>query len=338
MQLFCVLMPMLLAGSPPSAKTVPSEPPATTQPDSLGSMPRPQVPTGLLTPITEEGGLPRIYSKLYDLTAEERRHRAAVRDYAKQIRLIRTKHFGQIKVKKIRDEGIAQLSEFTDAAAFGAMIRELERETDEIRLAMLDHFAKQGQEGQAALAWVAIYDFNAAMQNEATRRMTEPVSEPVRYLLDRALRSKKHEVANSAASLAGSLNVLEAIPLLIFAQAVGERTDADVGDLAWIAIQTQTAFVSGLTPVVGDNTGAFQPIISTLSEGVVMRVVDAVVISYRTTVHDSLVNMTSGDWGQPTEPMGYNIKAWWDWYNTQYVPFKNEQAKQAELVGEKTSE
>ena len=42
------------------------------------------------------------------------------------------------------------------------------------------------------------------------------------------------------------------------------------GQRAWIAVTTQTAFVSGLTPIVGDSVGAFAPIVSTVSEGFVL--------------------------------------------------------------------
>ncbi|MCI0629342.1 MAG: hypothetical protein L0Y44_01660 [Phycisphaerales bacterium] len=312
-------------GDPPASQ------PATTDASDVGAPTSPKIDR--LEPITAKAGLTRLYTRAYELTAEELKHRAAVREYGRQIRQIKHKHFGPIKAEKIRGEGIAQLSEFTDAAVFAPMIRELEREKDDVKLAMVDHFATQGEQGQAALAWVAIFDGDAAMRNEATRRMTEPAPEAVKFIVDHALRSREHDVVNSAAALAGNLNILEAIPLLIFAQAVGQRTEQEPGDLAWIAIQTQRAFVSGLTPVVGDQAGAFQPVMGIVSDGVVMRVVDAVVITYRTSVHSSLVNMTSADWGQPTEAMGYNIQAWWDWYNTKYVPFKNEQAKAAELAG-----
>ena len=272
---------------------------------------------------------------MYDLTAEESKYRAAVREYAKQIRAIRHKHFGDVKIQSIREAGISLLREFTDPAAFAPMIEELKREKDDVRLAVLDHFAQHGDEGQAALAFVAIYDESAAMRNEALRRMVSPASEPVRYVLNGALRSTKDQVANAAANLAGSLNVIQTIPLLIFAQATATQADgAGEGDLAWVAFQTQRAFVAGLQPVVGDASGAFQPIMGVVSEGVVLRVMDAVVISYRTEVHDALVNMTTSDWGQPTEPMGYNIQAWWDWYDKQYVPYKNEQAKSDTLAGE----
>jgi hypothetical protein len=274
--------------------------------------------------------LPAIYSKMYDLTAEEIKQRAAARGYAKQIRAIRHKHFGDVKVESIRKAGIELLREFTDPAAFAPMIEELKREKDDVRLAVLDHFAQHDDEGQAALAYVAIYDENPAMRNEAMRRMVSPAPEPVRYVLNAALRSDKDQVANAAAQLAGTLHVIETIPLLIFAQATATQANGQgEGDLAWIAITTQRAFVAGLQPVVGDASGAFQPIMGVVSDGVVLRVMDAVVICYRTEVHEVLVNMTTNDWGQPTEPMGYNIRAWWDWFNQTYVPYKREQATEA---------
>jgi hypothetical protein len=293
-------------------------------------------PAGLLTPIPEQGNLPPIYSKLYEITAEQLQARAKARGYDKQIARIRHKHFGEIKVASIREQGINELKQFTDPAAFPAMIHTLAREADDVRLAMLDHFAMQGVEGQAALGWVAIYDKDPAIQNEALMRMVTPADEPVKFLLNRALRAEDHDVMCAAATLAGALNVTSTIPLLIFGQAAvggGEAAGEGQGDLAWIAIQTQQAYVQNLVPVVGDNSGAFQPVMGIVSSGVVMRVVDAVVIEYRTPVHQALVAMTTHDWGQPTEYLSYNVKAWWDWYNNQYVPFKNEQAQKAALAG-----
>ena len=44
--------------------------------------------------------------------------------------------------------------------------------------------------------------------------------------------------------------------------------------------------------------------------------------------------MTTDDWGQSTEYLGYDMRAWWEWYNGEYVPFKNEQAQLARLAAE----
>jgi len=44
------------------------------------------------------------------------------------------------------------------------------------------------------------------------------------------------------------------------------------GQRAWVAVTTQTAFVSALTAVTGDSSGAFQPTVSQLSDGFVLDV------------------------------------------------------------------
>lgn len=303
-------------------------------PPSESEQPRPEVPAapsttqedpryGLLTPIPEQGGLPPIYSKLYGITAEELRHRAQVRDYTRQIRQIRQKHFGSLKSENLRAQGMAQLSEFTDPASFIPLISELANERDDVRLALLDHFKSQGEEGQAALAHVVIYDKDTAIRNEALRRMTAPAPQPVLYMVDQALRSKDADAANAAAVIVNALDIYRAIPLLIFAQVSVTGPAEPAGDLAWIAIQTQRAYVAGLVPVVGNNAGGFQPIIGVVSEGAILRVVDAVVIEYRTVVNGSLINLTTRDWGKSTDSLGFNVQAWWDWYNKEYLPFKN---------------
>jgi hypothetical protein len=328
----------LPAASPESQAQTPADaekpaPKVTATAHDPKTAPPRTAPTGLLTPIPENGGLPRIYSQLYDITAEQMNFRAKARGYGRQIAKIKHNHFGDVRVAEIRQQGLEKLREFSDPAAFRAMIDELAREADDVRLGMLDHFAMQGEEGQAALGWLAIYDKDQAIQNEALTRMVTPAAEPVKYLLNSALRTKDHKVMDAAATVAGALSVLEAIPLLIFGQAVVTGTERTEGDLAWIAIQTQRAYVQNLIPIVGDGSAAFQPVIGIVSDGVVMRVMDAVVIEYRTPVHNALVAMTTHDWGQPTEYLSYNIRAWWDWYNNQYVPFKNEQAAKAAVTG-----
>ncbi len=308
------------AGAPssPVANSPSGTPSAAASEEATSS----QASSGGLEPIPENAGAGRMYSKLYELTPEELRKRAEVREYAKQLKVIRRNHFGMMKAEKVRAAGIAQLAEFTDAAAFGPMIEVFAAEKDDVRLAMLDHFAKNGAEGQAALAWVVIYDKDTAIRNEALRRMTAPVDQPVLYLVDRALRSSNVNVANAGAVLANGLNITQAIPLMIFAQVNATGPNQPRGDLAWIAIQTQRAYVAGLQPVAGNGAGAFQPIIGILNEGAVLRIIDAVVVEYRTVVHYSLVNMTTNAMNESTEAMGYDINAWRNWYNDVYLPGK----------------
>ena len=94
---------------------------------------------------------------------------------------------------------------------------------------------------------------------------------------------------------------------------------------AWIAIGTTTSYVQNVVPVVGDNSGAFQPVIGQLIEGVVMRVQDCAVTIYHGGVHDSLVAMSSYDTGTDTSNLGWDMAAWARWFDGTYVPFKQEQ-------------
>ena len=143
-------------------------------------------------------------------------------------------------------------------------------------------------------------------------------------------------LANNAGTVAGAVHALETIPLLIFAQSTADPMQQE-GDLAWIAVATQTAFVAGIEPVVGSGSAAFRVIPGVVQEGVILRVVDAVVIFYRTEIHRSLVAMTTHDSGQSTAHLGYDMKAWWVWYNDEYVVFKNRQVREARLAGQRQS-
>ncbi|UCD75314.1 MAG: hypothetical protein JSV91_00035 [Phycisphaerales bacterium] len=290
-------------------------------------------PAGTLAPIPATGRVPPMVETGETLPEDLLRHRARVRKYAQQIRALRRECFGSHAEKARRAEGIRRLKEFTDPAAFRPLIRELAGENDDVRLAVLDHLASRGEEGQGGLAFAAIYQGDAAIRNEATTRMVTPPTAAVLVVLDEALRSPVHEVANNAGSLAGTLNVLEAIPLLIFGQVTTDRV-ARQGDLAWIAVQTQTAYVQRLEAVTGSGAGAYQPVMGIVNEGSVLRIVDAVAYFYRTEVHRVLVGMTTADWGHCTEDLGYDMYAWWKWYNEVYVPFKNEKAAIEALAGE----
>lgn len=287
---------------------------------------------GALTPLPETGFPPLLEWR--DGPADgELAFRAKARQYEKQINLIRHEHFGPIKVAKIRNEGIAELREFTDPAAFRPLLTVLANEKDDVRLAVLDHLLAQNELGQAALTWAAIYDDDAAIRHEAARRLSSPVSPPVMQVLDGALRSDDDVIANNAGALVGALDVVPLIPVMVAAQAAPRAVQGQ-GDLAWIAIGRQEVFITAFTPVVGDNSGAFQPTFGTVQTGVVMRIIDAVVIVYRSYIHDSLVAMTTRQTGESTADLGYDADAWRTWYNTVYVPMMQERAKLAELSKE----
>lgn len=316
-------------GDPPAMDGDPATPVRQDQAGSEADRSQPK----LLEPIPARGEVPPLV-KRDELPPEGYlRQRAEVREYRRQIRRIRYLHFRPGGRARLRAEGIEQIREFTDPAAFRLLITELGKEKDDVRLAVLDHLAAQGEAGQPALAWTAIYDTDPAIRNEATLRLTTPAEEGVLAVLDEALRSRTHAVANRAGGMAGTLGVLDTIPLLIFGQVTTDRVE-NQGDLAWIAVQTQTAYVQRLEAVTGSGSGAYQPVMGVVNEGSVLRIMDAVAYFYRTEVHRVLVSMTTADWGSSTEELGYDLLAWWHWYNEEYVPYKNEQILVEHLAGE----
>ena len=106
------------------------------------------------------------------------------------------------------------------------------------------------------------------------------------------------------------------------------------GALAWILVGQQTAFVSDLEPIVADSAVAFDPQISTITTGTMIRVDDAAVSTtryiYNFDVHNSLVNMSTRNWGQGTATLGFDYRKWKEWYELTFEPYW--QKKQMEVV------
>ncbi len=290
------------------------------------------IPPNLLEPIPSTGGVPRITSAEDLLEARLDDARAEQRNYRQQVQQVVDRYFRTSRTAD-RDAGLAALRTFTDPAAFKPMLEVLVRESPELRLAVFDFLSEQGDAGQAALALAAIHDPDKRLRHEAIRRIRRPAADPVLRVVDDALRDTRHEVVNNAGLLAGNLNILAAIPPMIFAQVADDPVPRS-GDLAWIAVGTTKTYVANVVPIVGDNSGAFAPVIGSIVEGVLLRVQDAVAYSYRTDLHESLVAMTSADFGESTEALGYDMRAWWQWFNTRYVPFKVRQAEELAQVRE----
>lgn len=285
------------------------------------------VPEILQTPLPERGAVPSI-APGRDPVPLSRSDSKRTREWHGIIDSIKKKYFRSGRSALERAEGIEELRRIDDSAAFQPMFELLEGEDDDVRLAILEHFSANDSSGQAALAWTAIFAEDSALRYEATRRIATPPDAAVLAVLDGALRDTRHAVVSHAASLANALDVLDAIPLLIFNQATIDDY-SDTGDLAWIAIGTQISYVQDLIPVVGAGSGAFDPVIGTILEGTVLAIQDAIVIVYRTEVHFALRSMTTRDWGKPTEYLGYDMKRWWQWFNEEYVPYKQAQALEA---------
>lgn len=290
-------------------------------------------PDGPFAPLPDHGPVPRIYT--HEVMPEAQQAFDARRQvFAREIKQIRGEHFGSIRNELIRMEGIDRLRQMTDPAAFRPMFEVLRDEVPTVRKVVLDHLSIQGPEGQAALAWIAIHKANEepnerdaeALFHQAISRMTTPVPDPVLREVDHALRSSSHSVAGAAGRLSGLLDVVQAIPLMMFTQVISADRST-TGDQAWIFVGKQEYFTIGLQPVAGSNVGAFQPIVAGINSGTVLRIREAVALFYRTEIHIWLVRMSSREWGRSTEDLGYDPRVWWHWYNDEYVPFKNRQAR-----------
>ena len=284
-----------------------------------------------LTRIPRTGAVPAMYDPAKCDNVDVLAKRAEIRDYLTQIKAVRRKHFDGRPRPIVREEGLRQLREFSDPAAFKPMLVAFRGSTPETLLEIYALLGELGPEGEAALAWEAIRAEDRSVRNELVARLTRPPSDAVLREIDHGLRNNHHLVANAAGYVAGALGAIQAIPLLIFAQATEDRATQQ-GDLAWIAIGTQTSYVANVIPVTGDSSGAFQPVLGLVMEGTLLRVMDAVVVNYRIDAHNSLVAMTSGLSGGSTEYLGYDMPRWYAWYNDTLLPKLAEQEKVARML------
>ncbi len=63
-----------------------------------------------------------------------------------------------------------------------------------------------------------------------------------------------------------------------------------------------------------------------ITQGTLLRVNDAVVTTYRTEIHNSLVGLSSRYTGRPTIGMGWDQDKWWKWYQEEFLPLKRARA------------
>jgi hypothetical protein len=263
----------------------------------------------------------------------------------KQMRKIRATHFGSIRNQTIRQEGILQLREFTDPALFPSMVELFKREGVDVRTAIMDQFKdSRTGEGDTCLTWMGVFDTEAEVRTAAINRLKERIKQEdgkipdtVKYVCYEGIRSGKESAMAASAQLINNLNIIDAIPWLIAGQLQGGSQVAGIGPnertgaLAWIMVGTQIAFVSDLTPVVGPSAVAFDPQLSVITEGVLLRVLDAAVFAYNVDLNSNLIDMTSRLTGQSTRGMGWNLPAWREWYANEFPrQLAEKQAKDAE--------
>lgn len=251
----------------------------------------------------------------------------------KELKLIRAKYFRATRNTEMRQVGISELREYDDPAVYPLLIDLFKDEDADVRGAVLDHLCDLNNDAaDATVAWSAVFDKDKSFRNQAAERVVKRakdagVSNRVKSVIASGLRSKKDGTVAAAAHLAEVLKLYEAIPMLINAQIVGGGGGAggqgDDSALAYILVGQQVAFVSDLQPVVGDSAVAFDPTVGVVTDGVILRVIDAYVITYRVDVHNALTGLASDGWGgQPTTQLGWDNKKWREWYTAEFVPYR----------------
>jgi hypothetical protein len=163
----------------------------------------------------------------------------------------------------------------------------------------------------------------------------------VKAVIVNGLKSKNDTVASAAANLAADLEVFDLIPAMVNAQVQQPTgTGASVGNaaggsLAYIMVGQQEAFVADLEPVVGDSAVAFDPTLGVVTSGTVLSIGDAAVVTYRTEIYYALRRLADSGWdGRTTEKLGFNQRAWREWYADEFVPYRQAVANGDATEGE----
>lgn len=249
----------------------------------------------------------------------------------RDIKGLRQRYF-RTRNEELRQVGISELRRHAEnPTAYPVIIEVFKRDPYDVRRRIVDMFAAQRtDEGDATLAWMGVFDRESRIreyaQDQLASRVDEvgEISDRVKLVIAAGLKKDKNSEVTAAAKLAERFQMAEAIPLMILAQGGGDTRGASgegSGSLGWIMVGRQIAFVSDLTPVVADSAVAFDPTVSVVTEGVVMEIEDAVVITYRVDVHNSLVGLTSNLWGERTDRLGWDGPAWAAWYTNEFKPY-----------------
>ena len=242
------------------------------------------------------------------------------------LRAIARSHLGRTRDPGTRAIGLEAIRRHDGPASLFAMAEVFRREGKDVRDTVVSHLAGQGDIGQAALVAIAVHHEDADWRRRAVGACSRPLEPPALAVLEGAFRHGDGRTIERAAYASGSLDAARMIPHLIVAQYATTGTRGR-GDLAWIAIGTQQSYVRNLVPVVGNRAGAFQPVPGLITEGFVLRVTDAVAVSYRTEVHRVLLEMSARRTDLETAGYGWDFNRWRDWFNGTVLPsFRGEVA------------
>ncbi|MEQ8843695.1 MAG: hypothetical protein RIB58_02485 [Phycisphaerales bacterium] len=279
-----------------------------------------------LPPVEDPATIAPAANPEQDLQDALRDYRSRQKQLETELRRIRHTYFRNPRAQDLRAAGIEKLKQYNDPAIFEPMIEIFARSGDDVVQAIIDHLATlQTPEALATIAWTALFDDHPRRRSMASDTLVRTLDgkETPRavksVVADGLARAHDPHVAN-AAGLAASLKLADAIPAMIASQVVGRGNGSQGGALAYILVGQQQAFVSDLEPVVGPSAVAFDPELSVVTEGVVLRVLDAVVVTYRVEVHQALVRLTSDLWGQDTSYLGWDVPKWRQWYTKEFLP------------------
>lgn len=272
----------------------------------------------------------------------------------KEMKQLRAKFFRATRNSQVRAIGLGKMRAYTDPALFPLLVKTFATEDADVRSALVEHLAAQRSiEADTVLARVGVFAEDRAMRELAAAKLTERYESGrvvVPYVVQQpmadGLRTRSQAPTVAAAQLCNLLNLIDAIPMLISAQAVsGVGTGAGGpvnGDaqpaIAALVVGQQESFVSGLTPIVGNSAVGFNPQVSVLNTGTVLRIIDANVVTYRTEVTVALGALASRNWGgQSVTHLGSNPEAWAHWYREEFAPYRAALAAKAAPGGAASS-
>lgn len=224
-----------------------------------------------------------------------------------------------------RDAALRALSELSSSDDLRAAIDVLEGEgarpnlfaTDpQVRRALFAAMAREPEFGQPKLVALAI-TADDPVGTRAADALPKRLSPAAVAELGRRLGSDRELHVNRAAGLAAAHAAAELIPALVSAQYAPPRAQQK-GDEAWIAIGKTVHYVQNVIPVAGGASTSFQPVIGTVYEGSLLRVMESHVEIFRTEVHDSLAMVVEQATGQPAPPLGYDRDRWMAWYQREF--------------------
>ena len=197
-----------------------------------------------------------------------------------------------------------------------------------VRKALFEALATEGDYGQRTLLQFAITGDDLIGQRafDSLPTRISPVAErTLAGYIDGTLSRDRELFINRAAMIASAHASAALIPSLISAQYAPAK--AKRGDEAWIAQGKSIAYVSGAVPIVGDGSGAFQPIVGSVFEGSVLRIMESVVVIYRTEVHYTLLAIVERETGMPPPPFGFDQERWAKWYADDFPQLARAQAE-----------